>query len=139
MIYELSFWLKIEADAEQLYERIVGVIKKHGGELVLQLTPKKRRLAYPLDQQTLGYFCAIYFRVDKSNLLSIETELRANKQILRFILLKRRAKAVFKDKEREERRARFRAETASGLTEASESQEENLVAAAETTISNESQ
>jgi len=139
LIYELSFWLKIEVDIEKEQERVINIIKKHNGEIVFQQVAKKRRLAYPIEQQTLGYFCAVYFRLDSDSLETIKTELRANKQILRFVILKRRASVVLKDKKREERRVRLRAEDTSSLKEANRSDEESLKVAVEAGSVNESQ
>jgi small subunit ribosomal protein S6 len=91
-IYEIGFWVRITADLEKEIEKVINLIEKFNGEIVEKGVFKKRNLAYPIDKETIGYFGYLLFSIDPKNISEIKKELKFYKNILRFIIVKRRVK-----------------------------------------------
>ncbi len=91
-IYELGYWLKIESQTNEDLERIKKVLSSNNAEIIFEESPKKRNLAYPINKQRIGYFGYIIFKIEqKENLAIINQELLKIANILRFIIIKRKA------------------------------------------------
>jgi small subunit ribosomal protein S6 len=89
-IYEIGFWVRITADLEKEIEKVINLIEKFNGEIVEKGVFKKRNLAYPIDKETIGYFGYLLFSIDPKNISEIKKELKFYKNILRFIIVKRK-------------------------------------------------
>ncbi|MCL4358367.1 MAG: 30S ribosomal protein S6 [Patescibacteria group bacterium] len=99
-VYELNFWLGLDADIEKEDEKISGVIKGFGAEIVQKTLPKKKRLAYPILKQTLGSYSLIVFKFgdNENKIKAIEKELRLNKNILRLATFRKKESLLTKEK-----------------------------------------
>ncbi|KKS18891.1 MAG: hypothetical protein UU76_C0012G0014 [Parcubacteria group bacterium GW2011_GWC1_41_7] len=61
-----------------------------GISIVSKSMPKKKRLAYPIEKQILGYLGSIYVEADPESIETLKKDLRVYKGLLRFIILSRK-------------------------------------------------
>lgn len=98
-LYEVSFWIKLEADPEKEVGEIIDLINKNKGEIIFQDVIKKREMAYPIKKEKIGYFTYIVFKIDKNKIEKINKELLLSKNILRHLIVKRKVLAQKEKKE----------------------------------------
>ncbi len=87
--YELAFIADPELEEEALEEletRVSGWIESAGGKAVNIDRWGKRRLAYPINKKTDGYYVFISVEMPPEAGTLIERDLRLSEQILRFMI-----------------------------------------------------
>lgn len=89
-LYELSFWIKLNADTEKELEKIINLIQKNDGEVIYKEIPQKREMAYPINKEKIGYFSYIVFRLPKEKTENIKKDLLFFKNLLRYLIVKRK-------------------------------------------------
>lgn len=85
-IYELSFWLR--QDVENL--DLKKLFDKYKFEIIREIAPRTLKPAYPINKETVAKFITIYFKGDPQNIENFKSNLRNLKEILRFVILKRK-------------------------------------------------
>jgi small subunit ribosomal protein S6 len=87
--YETTFITKAELTDEALktlQERITGLVSSFGGgEVVLQEDGGKRKLAYPIHNETRGHYTYFVYTGKGDIVHEIERNLRMNEHVLRFL------------------------------------------------------
>lgn len=78
---------KYNADAAGTVDSIHQVIAKHGGELAVSRPWDERRFTYPINNQKKGMYYLLYFRGEGSVVHPIESDLRLNEAMLRYMLI----------------------------------------------------
>jgi ribosomal protein S6 len=86
--YELSFWLK--NDAEENVPQLRKLFENFKFEIIQEILPKTKTLAYPIGKETVGKFGTIYFNADKEKIEEFKNKVRGLPEILRFIILQRK-------------------------------------------------
>lgn len=98
-LYEIGFHLVPtidEATVAEVVEALKSEVTKAGGELIGEELPQKMVLSYVVERATSGkrekytesYFGWLHFVVEeKSGIAAIETHLRADKNILRYLFI----------------------------------------------------
>lgn len=99
-LYEFTYWLGLETESEAEEQKLLALITKAGGELAEKVMPRKRRLAYPIEKQTMGSLGTIYFWLVPEMIPGLKEEIRQIRTILRSILLRRKKNALEPVKER---------------------------------------
>ena len=99
-LYEFSYWLGLETEPEAEEQKLLGLITKAGGEVAEKVMPRKRRLAYPIEKQTMASLGTIYFWLVPEVIPGLKEEIRQVRTILRSILLRRKKNALEPVKER---------------------------------------
>ena len=89
-LYELSFWIKLNADTEKELEKIINLIQKNEGEIVYKDIPQKKEMAYPINKEKVGYFSYIVFKAPKDKIERIKKDLLFFKNLLRYLIIKRK-------------------------------------------------
>lgn len=87
--YELAYIADPELDEEQLSaldERVKSLIEDAEGTLVKVDRWGKRKLAYPIDKRSEGYYVIVEAQLPPAAGSSIERNLRLNEQIMRFLI-----------------------------------------------------
>lgn len=88
--YELTFLITPdlpEEEAKGFQQKINSQIQEEGGVLDEGNLLLRRRLAYPISKKTEAYLASTVFQLNPDKIASLETKLKTEKQILRYILL----------------------------------------------------
>jgi small subunit ribosomal protein S6 len=132
--YELGFIISPEVSEEQtrsILDRLGQIVAQHGGQVVKVNQWGRRRLAYPIKRHRDGYYVFIDMILTPETVAELERTLKVSEIVLRYMLTKRDAKAVQKEREeREEREAR--AATAAAAKAEAESEAVQAVTSEET-------
>jgi ribosomal protein S6 len=99
LFYELAFWIKLDANPEEELKKIIELIKKYKGDVFYESGLKKRRTAYPIQKEIMGYFGYVLFNGTKETPVKVNEDLRFFKNVLRYLIVKRK---VLSSKERPE-------------------------------------
>jgi ribosomal protein S6 len=86
--YELSFWLK--NDADENIPQLKKLFKDFNFEIIQEIPPKVKNLAYPIQKEVIAKFGTFYFYADKEKIEEFKNKLKAFSDILRFIILRRK-------------------------------------------------
>ncbi len=91
-LYELAYIANPNLSSEEinsLQEELINIISKIEGVLGKSSSPQKRALAYPVKDQTEAYLSCVEFSIPENVLKSIEDEVKKNKNILRYLIIKK--------------------------------------------------
>ncbi len=126
--YEFMFILDPTLDdaaSLAVVERVEGIVKGQGGEIVSLKPWERRRLAYPIAGQHEGLYILCYFDAPPASIRGIESRVRLAEGVLRFIVLRTDKETRERDqaadlRRREERATRAAAAAAEAAARASE-------------------
>lgn len=126
--YEFMFILDPTLDdtaSLAVVERVEGIVKGQGGEIVSLKPWERRRLAYPIAGHHEGLYILCYFDAPPSSIRGIENRVRLAEGVLRFIVLRTDKETRERDqaadlRRREERAARAAAAAAEAAAKAAE-------------------
>jgi len=93
--YELLYIVSNSYTADELKpinEKISSLIKEQGGKITKEESLGKNKLAYPIKQLSHGYYQLYEFDLVKENLLNLNTALKLNKELVRFLIVKKKVK-----------------------------------------------
>jgi small subunit ribosomal protein S6 len=90
--YEMTFIVRPDLDEDQTrsaVDQVTGRIANAGGEVVATVpwNPPRRRMAYQIRDFGDGLYITTVFRIDSQALRPIESALRLNENVLRFLLV----------------------------------------------------
>ena len=113
--YETVFILTPVLSEEQMKDtvnRFTDLLKEGGADIVNVETWGLRKLAYPIQHKSTGFYNLIEFNADPSLIKTMETEFRRDEAVLRFLTVtldkhavaynEKRRKGAFKKKAKEE-------------------------------------
>ncbi|MDE3261712.1 MAG: 30S ribosomal protein S6 [Acidobacteriota bacterium] len=126
--YEFMFILDPTLDdaaSLAVVERVEGIVKGQGGEIVSLKPWERRRLAYPIAGHHEGLYILCYFDAPPASIQGIESRVRLAEGVLRFIVLRTDRETRERDqaadlRRREERAARAAAAAAEAAAKAAE-------------------
>ena len=126
--YEFMFILDPTLDdaaSLAVVERVEGIVKGQGGEIVSLKPWERRRLAYPIAGHHEGLYILCYFDAPPASIRGIENRVRLADGVLRFIVLRTDKETRERDQaadlqRREERAARAAAAAAEAAARAAE-------------------
>ena len=111
--YETVFILNpvlSEDQAKDTVEKFVKVLKKAKAEILNQENWGLKKMAYPINKKSTGFYNLIEFAAEPSVILTLETEYRRDESVMRFLTTvldkhavvynERRRKGEFKNKEK---------------------------------------
>jgi len=108
--YELAFILNPEVSEEEtraILTRLEQIVTSSDGQVVKVNHWGRRRLAYPIERQRDGIYIVIDLILAPEGVQEINRMLHVSEIVLRYMVIKRDAKAAQKDRlERAEREAR---------------------------------
>ena len=122
-IYEIGFHVVPnldEAGAAKAAEIIRAAVEKGDAEIISEGAPTRVRLAYTIERATAGhrekfdeaYFGFIKFATEREHVSGLETTLRANRDIMRYLLVE----TIREDLVNAPRRATFASDRLEGET-----------------------
>ena len=68
-------------------DEVKSVITKNGGDIENVLEVGRKKMAYPINKQTIGSYAHIEFRGEPSGIAAIEKAFRYDDNILRFLIV----------------------------------------------------
>lgn len=77
-----------EEQAAETVEKFKGYLKDHGAKIVHESSWGLRKLAYPIQKKTTGFYHLLEFEVDTEVIRPFETEFRRDERIIRFLTTK---------------------------------------------------
>ncbi len=126
--YELGFIISPEVSEEQtrsILDRLGQIVAQHDGQIVKVNQWGRRRLAYPIERHRDGHYVFIDMILTPETVAELERALKVSEIVLRYMVTKRDAKAVQKEREeREEREARAAAAAAAAAAAKAEAESE---------------
>ena len=126
--YEFMFILDPTLDdaaSLAVVERVEGIVKGQGGDIVSLKPWERRRLAYPIGGHNEGLYILCYFDAPPASIRGIESRIRLAEGVLRFLVLRTDKETRERDqaadlRRREERVARAAAAAAEAAARARE-------------------
>jgi len=98
--YELTYLISSdlpEKEIKTLQSKIISLIQEKGGVLgVEEKLPFKRKLAYPVKEQSQAYLGVINFQLAAEKLIDLEKKIKLENQILRYLILAKKEPRVAK-------------------------------------------
>ena len=73
-----------EAQMKEAVAKYMTFIKDNGGEIVHQEDWGLRKLAYPIQKKTTGFYHLIEFRAEPEFIANLETQYKRDERIIRF-------------------------------------------------------
>ncbi|MDD7438560.1 MAG: 30S ribosomal protein S6 [Bacteroidales bacterium] len=86
--YETVFILTPDLSAEQTKETVdkfISMITDNGGELVNREEWGMRKLAYPIQAKSTGYYVFVEFKSEPSFIATLEVNYRRDDKVMRFL------------------------------------------------------
>jgi len=104
-----------DVQAKEAVEKFTGLLKENGATIVNEENWGLRKLAYPIEKKSTGYYTLVEFDAEPTVIKKLETAYRRDEQVMRFLTfrLDKYAKE-YADK----RRARRSAATAASVEQA---------------------
>ena len=65
--------------------KYISLIKENGGEVVYEEDWGLRKLAYPIQKKTTGFYYLVEFKAEPSFINVLETQYRRDERIIRFL------------------------------------------------------
>ena len=95
-----------ETQMKEAVSKFKKVITDSKGEIVHEEDWGLKKLAYPIQKKSTGFYHLIEFRVEPESLAKLETEYRRDERILRFLTMKMEKYAVvYSEKKRAKKSA----------------------------------
>ncbi|BDD09696.1 30S ribosomal protein S6 [Fulvitalea axinellae] len=88
--YETVFILTPVLSEDQMkdtVEKFVGTLKNNGAEIVNHENWGLKKLAYPIQHKTTGFYTLVEFKAPSEAIDALETEYRRDEQVLRFLTI----------------------------------------------------
>lgn len=92
--YESLYIITPELDEEAtkaVVEKFADIVKKNGGEVEKVDEWGKRRLAYPIDYKTEGYYVLVHFAAASELPRELERNFKNDESILRYMVVRQEA------------------------------------------------
>ena len=83
-----------EAQMKEAVSKFKKVITDNKGEIVYEEDWGLKKLAYPIQKKSTGFYHLIEFRAEPDSIALLETEYRRDERIIRFLTMKMEKYAV---------------------------------------------
>ena len=74
-----------DVQMKEAVAKYLDLIKENGGEVVYEQDWGLRKLAYPIDKKTTGFYHLIEFKAEPAFIKTLETQYRRDERIIRFL------------------------------------------------------
>jgi small subunit ribosomal protein S6 len=92
--YEVLYVITPELDEEAdkvVMDKFADIITANGGEIEKTEVWGKRRLAYPIDYKTEGYYVLVVFNANPELPRELERNMRNDERLMRFMVTRKEA------------------------------------------------
>ena len=83
-----------EAQLEEVFGKFQGVITENGGQIVNAESWGLKKLAYPIQKKSTGYYFLIEFTAEGTIVDTLETQYRRDERVIRFLTFRQDKDAV---------------------------------------------
>ncbi|MBR5850222.1 MAG: 30S ribosomal protein S6 [Alistipes sp.] len=77
-----------EAQVQEVADKFQGVITENGGQIVNRENWGLKKLAYPIQKKTTGFYFLIEFAAEGDIINKLETQYRRDERVIRFLTFK---------------------------------------------------
>ena len=84
-----------EAQMKEAVLKFRGLIAEEGGEIVHEEDWNLRKLAYPIQKKSTGFYYLVEFKSSAEFINKLETEYRRDERIIRFLTLRMDKYSIF--------------------------------------------
>ena len=77
-----------DAQLNEVFGKFRGVITENGGQIINEEQWGLKKLAYPIQKKTTGFYFLIEFTGEGNIIETIETQYRRDERIIRFLTMK---------------------------------------------------
>jgi small subunit ribosomal protein S6 len=77
-----------EAQMKEAVEKFKGVITENGGEIVHEENWGLKKLAYPIQKKSTGFYYLLEFRGPGESIEKLEVQYRRDERVIRFLTFK---------------------------------------------------
>ena len=94
--YEILYILPMSYTAEEvkpINQKVAELIKTNGGTITKEQDLDKQKFAYPIKNQSHGYYFLYEFDLPTDKLLGLNRILQLTNEVLRFIVVKKQIKS----------------------------------------------
>ncbi|MBN2347197.1 MAG: 30S ribosomal protein S6 [Bacteroidales bacterium] len=77
-----------EAQMKETVEKFRNLITKSDGEIVHEENWGLKKLAYPIQKKSTGFYYLLEFKADSASIAKLETEYRRDERVIRFLTFK---------------------------------------------------
>ena len=77
-----------DAQMKEAVEKFKSLLTDKGAEIINEEIWGLRKLAYPIDKKSTGFYCMLEFSADPSVIAGLEVNFRRDDRILRFLTTK---------------------------------------------------
>ncbi|GHT77001.1 30S ribosomal protein S6 [Bacteroidia bacterium] len=74
-----------DAQMKEAVEKFTGFLKAEGSEIVNEENWGLRKLAYPIQKKSTGFYTLLEFKSDPTVVAKLETQFRRDERVLRFL------------------------------------------------------
>ena len=74
-----------DAQMKEAVEKFTNLLKAQGAEIVNEENWGLRKLAYPIDKKTTGFYQLVEFKADPSVIATLELNFRRDERVIRFL------------------------------------------------------
>jgi small subunit ribosomal protein S6 len=74
-----------DAQMKEAVEKIRGILVAENAEIVNEENWGLRKLAYPIEKKTTGFYQLIEFKADPKTIAVLETQFRRDERVIRFL------------------------------------------------------
>ncbi len=96
-----------EAQMKEAVEKFKGLLTAEGAEIINEENWGMRKLAYPIEKKSTGFYVLIEFNADPKIVDTLEINYRRDERVIRFLTLKKdKYAAEYADKRRSLRQSK---------------------------------
>ena len=77
-----------DAQVQEVADKFQGVITENGGQIVNRENWGLKKLAYPIQKKTTGFYFLIEFAAEGEIINKLETQYRRDERVIRFLTFK---------------------------------------------------
>jgi small subunit ribosomal protein S6 len=77
-----------EPQIKETVKKFKGIITESGGEMINDEDWGMKKLAYPIQKKSTGFYQLFEYKVDPAFISKLETEFRRDEKIIRFMTVK---------------------------------------------------
>ena len=89
--YETLFLLdstRLASEPDEVKSSVRNVLERYGAEILVERPWDDRKLVYPIKKQKKGTFHIVYYKLESKNQHQIDTDMRINDNVLRYLTVK---------------------------------------------------